>query len=225
MKVQQLGCIYRLRNTINGKKYIGKSINFKHRMICHKNSEDGCYIHNAIQKYGWEKFKVEKIIDNVPEEDLNNLEMAYIAAENTKRPNGYNLTDGGEGTSGYVPSEATRKKMSESRKRLLSNRDRFGCVFFNNECKQWQVCSARPQSKYIGRYLTKEKGIEALNHYNLTGEFMPSAGPYRKRGTGNINKTHSGRYRARYTKNKKLFHKLFDTPEQCKEWLKSELNY
>jgi len=225
MKVQHWGCLYRLTNKINLMVYIGKSINFKHRMICHKNSEDGCYIHNAIQKYGWEKFKVEKIIDNVPEEDLNNLEMAYIAVENTKAPNGYNLTDGGEGTSGLVHSEASKKKMSESKRRLLSNRDQFGSVAFNKRCKKWCVFSAKPEQTYIGRYLTKEKGIEALNHYNLTGECMTLIRFKRKRGTGSIRKTSSGRYQARYTRNKIYREKRFDTPEQCKEWLKSKLNY
>lgn len=224
-KVQHWGCLYRLTNKITLMVYIGKSIEFNKRMGHHKNSKNKTYISRAVRKYGWENFKVEKIIVNVPEEDLNNLERAYIAVENTKAPNGYNLTDGGEGVSGVVFSEESRKKMSESRRRVLSNRDRFGTVFFDKRWKKWQVCSARPEYKYIGVYSTKEKGIEALNHYNLTGEFMPSAGPYRKRGTGSIKKEPNGRYRAYYKKNKKLFHKLFDTPEQCEEWLKSKLNY
>ena len=225
-KVQHWGCLYRLTNKINLMVYIGKSINFKNRMGYHKNMNDGCYIHNAIQKYGWEKFKVEKIIDNVPEEDLDNLEMAYIAVENTKRPNGYNLTDGGEGVSGLVHSEASKKKISESVSRALSNRDRFGTVFFNKVCKKWQVGSAQPKKgstqpkKFIGMYLTKEKAIEALNHYNLTGECMPSARVNRKKGTGSICK-YSKRYIAIYKKKSKTF----DTPEQCEEWLKSKINY
>ena len=111
MVKQQWGCIYRLTNTINGRKYIGKTVNFKKRMSDHKHSKDGYYIHRAIRKYGWNTFKVEKIIDNVPEEDLNNLEISYIAVENTKRPNGYNLTDGGEGVSGYSHTEEFKKKM------------------------------------------------------------------------------------------------------------------
>lgn len=194
-------------------------------MNYHKNAKDNYYIHNAIRKYGWDNFKVEKIIVNVPEEDLNNLERAYIAVENTKAPNGYNLTDGGEGASGYVHSETSRKKIGESRRRVLSNRDQFGCVFFNNKFKKWRVISAGPEYKYIGYYLTKEKGIEALNHYNLTGECMPSDLDRRKKGTGTICNRHNGRYYARYIKNKKPKSKTFDTPEQCEEWLKSKLNY
>jgi group I intron endonuclease len=110
MKVQHWGCLYRLTNKITLMVYIGKTINFKNRMRCHKYAKDNYYIHSAIRKYGWDNFKVEKIIVNVPEEDLNNLERAYIAVENTKAPNGYNLTDGGEGASGYVHTEEWKKK-------------------------------------------------------------------------------------------------------------------
>lgn len=205
--------------------YIGKTVHFYKRMNYHKNAKPNYYIHRAISKYGWDNFKVEKIIVNVPEEDLDNLERAYIAVENTKAPNGYNLTDGGDGGSGVVFSEESRKKMSESRRRVLSNRDRFGCVFFDKRWKKWRVISAGPESKYIGVYSTKEKGIEALNLYNVTGECMPSERSNRKRGTGNIHKEPSGRYRACYQKNRKNKSKTFDTPEQCEEWLKSKLNY
>jgi group I intron endonuclease len=222
MVKQQWGCIYRLTNTDNGKKYIGKTIEFKNRMNSHKNSKDECYIHRAIRKYGWNTFKVEKIIDNVPEEDLNNLEISYIAVETTKRPNGYNLTDGGEGVSGYSHTEESRKKMSEIQKLVMSNRHQFGTIHFHKCCNKWRVRSARPQ-KSIGLYLTKEKAMEALNHYNLTGECMPSDRSRRKKGTGTINKR-NGKYEAKYKKNKKTKSKTFDTKEECENWLKIMYN-
>ena len=93
------------------------------------------------------------------------------------------------------------------------------------QLKKWRVRSARPENKCNGMYLTKENAEEALNHYQLTGECMSSDRIKRKRGTGNIKKKHNGRYRARYTRNKIHREKTFDTPEQCEEWLKSELNY
>ena len=43
-------------------------------------------------------------------------------------------------------------------------------------------------------------------------------------GTGSIYKSRNGkRYIAAYTKNKKFISKRFDTVEQCKEWLKTEV--
>lgn len=55
--------------------------------------------------------------DNLTEKDAKEKEMYYIKKYNSNNPNfGYNLTDGGDGTKGYYPSEKTRQKMSESRK-------------------------------------------------------------------------------------------------------------
>ena len=246
MVKQQWGCIYRLTNTINGKKYIGKTVNFKSRMRDHKNSKDAFYVHRAIRKYGWNTFKKEIIIDDIPEEDLSNMEVCYIAVENTKKPNGYNLTDGGEGTSGhkhteewkkkqsermagFKHTEESRKKMSEIRKLALSNRHQFGTIHFHKKNKKWRVRSTRPKanpkkSKNIGIYLTKEQAIEALNHYNLTGKCMPSNRCIRKRGTGSIKKKHNGKYRARYSRNKIYREKQFDTIEECENWLKIMYN-
>jgi len=240
MVKQQWGCIYRLTNTINGRKYIGKTVNFYKRMSKHKHDKGKCYIHRAIRKYGWNTFKVEKIIDNVPEEDLNNLEISYIAVENTKSPNGYNLTDGGEGVSGRRHTEEWKKKMRERmtgfkhtdetrekhRQNMIlrkSKRKQFGSVSKSKSNKKWTAKSAGPEYKYIGIYLTKEQAIEALNHYNLTGEGA-RGGNCRKKGTGSIKKKHNGRYRGRYRRNKIYREKTFDTREECENWLKIMYN-
>ena len=46
-------------------------------------------------KYGWENFTKEILIDDVPEEDLDNLEINYIAFYNSfNREKGYNLHKG-----------------------------------------------------------------------------------------------------------------------------------
>ena len=81
MVKQKFGCIYRLTNTKNGRKYIGKTICYDKRMANHKNShkkyvKSKTYLSHAIGKYGWNAFKQEIIIDNVTEEDLNNLEIS-----------------------------------------------------------------------------------------------------------------------------------------------------
>ena len=89
--MQRWGCVYRITNTVNSKKYIGQSVDFKSRMKNHKTKKLTSPISQAIQKYGWDAFKVEIIIDDVPEEDLENLEDSYIDVENTLVPNGYNI--------------------------------------------------------------------------------------------------------------------------------------
>tara|TARA_B100000925_G_scaffold203051_1_gene154066 strand:+ start:284 stop:997 length:714 start_codon:yes stop_codon:yes gene_type:complete len=210
MVKQRWGCIYRLTNTIDGKKYIGKTIEYKKRMLQHKNSKRKTYISNAIRKYGWENFKREKIIDDVPEEDLDNLEIFYIEVENTMAPAGYNLTKGGEGASGYKHTEEAIRKIHNGK---------YGCVTFHKQFKKWVAKGSEPECKHIGLYFTKEKAEEALKRYNETGERMDSDRTMRKKGTGYIRKR-GKRYEAQIKIKGKYYSKTFGTVEQCEEWIK-----
>jgi group I intron endonuclease len=67
---------------------------------------------NAIQKYGWENFKVQT--REVLVETLNEEEQKQIKRLNTMAPNGYNLTSGGER---YKASDESKKKMSAAQKK------------------------------------------------------------------------------------------------------------
>lgn len=224
MTKQKFGCIYRLTNLVTGKTYIGQTLRFKTRMREHKSKKVKRYLSRSIQKHGWDKFKKEIIIDNVPEEDLDNLEISYIAVENTMRPNGYNLTLGGEGNSGY---KYTTKQRESRRQRAIhqqAKRSRFGCVSFHKKHNKYMVIGPSPDKIFIGLYFTKKKATKALNIFNETGKRMGSDRTERKKGTGSIQKIRK-RYRARYKKNKKEFCKTFDTPEECEEWLKQELKF
>ena len=196
------GCIYRLTNTVTGRIYIGKTIDFKNRMKSHKNHKNGTYLSNSIRKHGWDKFKIEILIQDVPEEDLSNLEISYIEVENTMSPNGYNLTKGGEGVSGYKHTEETRRNMTQTMIKRQSNRKQFGSICYRKDQNYWRVLTPYPQ-RDIGRYFTKEKARKALNYYNETGECMDSDRKKRKKGTGTFYPTLNGRYQARYVKNKK----------------------
>ena len=110
--------VYKIVHIDSGKMYIGITINYKKRIKTHfiYGTKNRSHLHNAIQKYGKEKFQYE-IIDRC--DCWNNLcqkEIKYIKLFNTKSPNGYNLTEGGDGSLGIVISGKTRKKMSESHK-------------------------------------------------------------------------------------------------------------
>ena len=220
---QQFGCIYLLTNLITLLCYIGQTIDFKRRMRNHKNGKkiDNSYVHRSIRKHGWHNFKVEILIDDVPEEDLDNLEISYIAVEDTMAPNGYNLTRGGGGTRGYKFTPKQRENCRQAVILRHANRDRFGCVSFNKRQKKYLAIGPGPDQKIIGRYFTKEKAMKALNQFNKSGERIDSDTTMRKRGTGGIRKR-GERYEAHYKKNKKKFSKTFNTPEECEEWLKTE---
>ena len=112
------GVIYFIINLINGKMYVGQTKQaFKRRIAEHKRNSKKAKIgvDAAIRKYGWENFTAE-IIEVCPVEQLNEREMFWIKELNTKVPNGYNLTDGGEGTSGWICTDKTRAILSAQRK-------------------------------------------------------------------------------------------------------------
>ena len=62
MPKQNTGVIYCLTNTINGKQYIGQTVDFSNRMHKHLNGQSGCpVLSNAIEKYGTAAFRVESL--------------------------------------------------------------------------------------------------------------------------------------------------------------------
>lgn len=105
--------IYKITNKLNGKVYIGQSIDIDTRWRQHINAKDNFAIHNAIKKYGEENFKFEVLLE-CPVDMLNVWERDMIALYDCISPNGYNLTEGGEG--GYRRSEETKIKISNAQK-------------------------------------------------------------------------------------------------------------
>ena len=108
--------IYILTCEPTGKSYIGRSFNLKKRVKEHlKGKTKACtLLHNAILKYGKDAFQIHYI--RYPEcsnEALNAIEEWKIKQFGTLYPNGYNLTTGGQG---WIPSEITKRKRSESLK-------------------------------------------------------------------------------------------------------------
>lgn len=113
--------IYAIRYKIDGKTYIGKTVRtLKERISEHVRRgrflKRPSYIDNAINKYGIDSFEILIIEECTTEDELNEREKFWIKEFNCKFPNGYNLTDGGEGTSGCVMSEASRLKIAKINK-------------------------------------------------------------------------------------------------------------
>ena len=103
-----MGIIYILENKIDGKCYVGQTTQlFAIRFGRHKRSKS--YFGNALRKYGVDNFN-KILIENIPEEQLDELEKKYIQKHNSIYPNGYNLMDGGCKNKHH--NEETRKKLS-----------------------------------------------------------------------------------------------------------------
>lgn len=120
--------IYKATNKTNGKIYIGQTaISLADRKVGHiqkVNSGSRSYFHNAIRGQGIDAFVWEAICLCFSKDEANAKECEFIKVFNTKAPTGYNITDGGEGTVGFYPSEATRAKMSKAHK---GNHSNLGC--------------------------------------------------------------------------------------------------
>ena len=115
-----MGYIYLRTNKINRKQYVGQVItkNFKTRQNNWNNlkhSYAGPVINNARAKYGIDAFDFE-ILKECDDKELDYWEKYYIKELNTKVPNGYNMTDGGNTTKGCHHTEEAKKRMSEAHK-------------------------------------------------------------------------------------------------------------
>ena len=94
------GFIYKITNTINGKSYIGQTIqNVKERFYQHcatkcSKAVSNMAIHRAIKKYGKSNFTVE-VIEEIDSANLNDRERYWIKCYNSYN-NGYNSTKGGQ---------------------------------------------------------------------------------------------------------------------------------
>lgn len=108
--------IYLRTNKINGKQYVGQTKDFERREYNWYNTNweyAGKCINAAREKYGTENFTTDILKECSTQEESNKWEMYYIKELNTKVPNGYNLTDGGEGSIGCVFSDERKKRLSE----------------------------------------------------------------------------------------------------------------
>lgn len=116
MEEERKWCVYCHTNKINDKKYIGITCqNPRRRWGLKGQGYKTQYFKRAIEKYGWDGFEHEILHRELNEKEAKIKEKYYININNTKFPNGYNLTEGGEGSVGLIVSEETRKKLRESR--------------------------------------------------------------------------------------------------------------
>lgn len=112
--------IYSITNKVNNKTYVGKTIkSVDERFNAHINTAkygSQSHLHRAIRKYGKNNFIVSILEDNILSEvTLTEREIFWINKLNPE----YNMTLGGEGSSGRILSEESRKKMSEKAKHRI----------------------------------------------------------------------------------------------------------
>lgn len=91
-----MGCIYKITCIINNRIYIGQTISKPNKRWSDHKRNPNKKMKPDIEKYGWANFDKIILFDNIPEEELNDLEIDVIS---TLKPY-YNTTKGGDGGSG-----------------------------------------------------------------------------------------------------------------------------
>ena len=108
-----MGYIYIIKNKINGKCYIGQTIqkNVNNRWRAHRNSVN-TIMARAFAKYGVDNFEFS-IISEIPNEQLDEMEILEIKNHNTISPYGYNIESGGN--INKIVNVSSRIKMREAK--------------------------------------------------------------------------------------------------------------
>jgi group I intron endonuclease len=114
-------CVYVVTCNINNKRYVGISNDPERRWKEHtrraNNPSDPSYnlkLYRAIRKYGWEAFSVEEVLRG-SREFCGLLEVSFISIYDSFE-NGYNSSQGGEGTSYVEPWNKSTKGVCKPNK-------------------------------------------------------------------------------------------------------------
>lgn len=115
--------IYKITNLVNGKIYIGQSIDIQRRFWEHRciSHESNAHLKNALRKYGKENFKYE-VLEECSEEQLDEKERYYISTLNPE----YNVTNGGQDSLRRYPEEIRQKISAKSKEQWakMSNEEK-----------------------------------------------------------------------------------------------------
>ena len=107
--------LYVITNLVNGKQYVGISVDYERRWAEHRSGHGSKLVYHAIRKYGIKNLDFKAVCKGT-ETYVKEMEIRAIRLLNTMAPNGYNLTRGGDtGTLGFKHSMETREKMSKDR--------------------------------------------------------------------------------------------------------------
>lgn len=183
---KKISGIYIIKNVINKKLYIGQSLDIKTRWSKHKsdfikNRRENIYFINGLNKYGIENFKFKILILLPPNKKLLNLfEKFFIWLFNSKIPNGYNAGEGGNSTSGWIPTSEQIENMKQGRLKNKKYKDikikiktkyknagysKYLGVTYSKRFKKWRaLISENKKQILIGSFDTE---IEAANAYDL----------------------------------------------------------
>jgi group I intron endonuclease len=167
MSLENEWIVYAHINKVNGKMYVGiTSQEVQKRWGYGAGYSESPYFNNAINKYGWNNFDHEIIAEHLTEKEAKNFEKRLIKELQLRNDRfGYNLTNGGDGISGYKHTKETKEKL-----RNIS-------LNMSEETKRKMVLHKLgvPLTEEHKKNISKgdfNKGIKPIVQYNINGVFI-----------------------------------------------------
>lgn len=148
--------IYKIENLINGKVYIGQSIEIEKRWQKHLNAKDDFLIHKALRKYGKKNFSFT-ILEECSLTDLDEKENFWINQYQSLIPLGYNMIQGGSngmGLSKGIP--VIQYDLSGNFIREYDSANQASAI---TNIDHWSICACcRGEYTHSGKYQWRYKG-------------------------------------------------------------------
>lgn len=175
-----MGYIYKITNIKNNKVYIGQTVKERptdrysqHKYLAShpKQEKSISYLHRAMNANGLDNFIFE-VIEKVDNSLLNEREQYWIKILNCKIPNGYNMTDGGEGTKSFSRPQTLQERL----KRQKSNKQ-----FYINHpealTKRSQITKQLWQNEEYRKKVTESHKKTYAEHPELRQRFCGENNP------------------------------------------------
>jgi hypothetical protein len=224
------GYIYKIQFP-NGKHYIGITTTSleqrqKQHRTCAKSGDTKC-LYNALRKYEMvDTFQLIEIDTADTLEELCEKEMKYIIEYSSYyiNKNGYNMTYGGEGTTGYVYTEEQRKEQSNRIKKYFEDNPEAGKknseavkkYYEDNPEARQQMSEIKKQYHIDNPEARKEQGKTLKAHYE-----NPEA---KKKNSEAVKKYYEDNPEARKQMSEKST-KQWENPEARKQMSKIKKKY
>lgn len=188
------GYIYLITNNINGKKYVGQTIRtvedrYKAHLNKVKHNNDNQYLYAAMNKYNIENFSIKQLEKVVCKDKkslvskLNEKEIYYISELNTRKPNGYNMTDGGV----LLPNVFEKKPVCnyDLERNFVMEFESIsdGARYYNLNISDISSCCKREKLNMVGGFIWRFKGddydvktiilnTKVICQYDLDGTYI-----------------------------------------------------
>lgn len=225
------GSIYMIRNKVNGKKYVGQTIQrVIDRVRKHRSQGETNYcrvLKAAILKHGWDSFEWSVLEAGVPASQMDAREIAMIDEHESRVPSGYNLQGGGNARGEWsAESKELHKVAVQQWAGSLESRQRKSDIwndveFRDRSCEQrksTQNTLENVQSRQRTWDAKRMQKLESIECPEQRAKFWQICRSQAKQGASRA--IRRGAYERDPTKE---FHARWGTEEEWKQWVKDGL--